>query len=435
MNNRNVVLLSVISALAYTGLGYFVVRTNFQSLLFCFMVLFGGYALLIKHAPPLKTLVIMAVVFRFVLLLSTPALSDDYFRFVWDGRLLVAGINPYLVLPSVFVQTLPAQSLHVAELFPQLNSPQYYSVYPPLNQFVFALSARLSGGSLWANIVLIRLILMVVEAACCWALLKLKFPVHNFLLLYGLNPLVIVELTGNLHFEGMMVGFLVLAFALLHRQKLGLSAVFMALAVATKLLPLVFIPLVAHQIGWRKATAYSAIVGGINLALFGLFFDAALVQNIASSIDLYFQKFEFNASLYYLVRQIGYWLYGYNTIAKVGVMLSMLAFGGILFVSFFSKQLSFYQKALFVFAIYLACATTVHPWYVATLVAVSSLTTFRFPMVWTLLLPLTYAAYATQPYAENLWLVAIEYSVVGFVVWKEFSAHSKNKLPSALSDK
>ena len=432
MKNRNVVLLGVISAMAYIGLGFFVARTDFQSLLFCFVVLFGAYALLIKHPPPLKTLIILAVGFRLVLLFSTPALSDDYFRFVWDGRLLVAGVNPYLVLPSVFVQTPPAQSLHLTELFPQLNSPQYYSVYPPLNQFVFALSAWLSGNNLWGNIILIRLCLLAIEITCCWILTTLRFPVHNLLLFYGLNPIVIIELTGNLHFEGMMIGFLVVSFALLNRKRLWVSAIFMALAVATKLLPLVFMPLVVHQIGWRKAVTYTAIVGGINLALFGLFFNAALVQNVASSIDLYFQKFEFNASLYYLARQVGYWLYGYNTIAKAGVMLSVLAFGGILFVSFFSKQLSFYQKALFIFTIYLACATTVHPWYVTTLVAVSSLTAYRFPMVWTLLLPLTYVAYATQPYAENLWLVAFEYSIVGFVVWKEISANSKNQPSNAL---
>lgn len=425
MNQRVTVLLGCISVLGYAALGYCVERDAFGILLLCFAATFGAYALIIRQQAPLKTLIFWALAFRLVLLASTPALSDDYFRFVWDGRLAAAGMNPYLVLPSAFYSTALAQKLHLTELFSHLNSPQYYSVYPPLNQLIFGVSAWLSNGSLWANILLIRLFLLAAEAACFCILVYFKYPVRGLLLFYALNPLVVVELTGNLHFEGAMIGFLLVAFALLRRQMVWLSAVFMSLAVATKLLPLVFLPLVISKIGWRKGLAYGAVVGGINLVLFSPFFSQELLQNVASSINLYFQKFEFNASLYYLVRQVGYWYVGYNIIAKAGIALSVLALSGILLVSFVKSKWSFYQKAVFILTIYFACATTVHPWYVATLVALSSATNFRFPVVWTALLPLTYAAYSTQPYHENLWLVLLEYAVVGFVAYKEISINSK----------
>src|SRR5690606_9444468 len=143
------------------------------------------------------------------------------------------------------------------------------------------------------------------------------------------------------------------------------------------------------------------------------FFDAAIVENLSSSLNLYFRRFEFNASLYYLLREIGTLILGYNPIALIGPFLALVALLRILFFSWSGRiNLSLPERWLFVLTAYLLCATTVHPWYVIPLVVLSVLTRFRFPMIWSALLPLTYLAYGQVPFYENLWVVVLEYGVV-----------------------
>jgi hypothetical protein len=74
---------------------------------------------------------------------------------------------------------------------------------------------------------------------------------------------------------------------------------------------------------------------------------------------------------------------------------------------------------MWAFAIYLFCATIVHPWYISTLVAFCLFTNFRFPIVWSFLALFSYATYQTTAYIEDLSLVGLEYAMLfGFLVWE-----------------
>jgi hypothetical protein len=74
---------------------------------------------------------------------------------------------------------------------------------------------------------------------------------------------------------------------------------------------------------------------------------------------------------------------------------------------------------LAVLLLYLLLATTVHPWYIATLVALATFTTFTFPYIWSALLIVTYATYLTSTYTENLWFVAMEYALLFLALFLE----------------
>jgi alpha-1,6-mannosyltransferase len=94
--------------------------------------------------------------------------------------------------------------------------------------------------------------------------------------------------------------------------------------------------------------------------------------------------------------------------------MAFLTFSGIILIS--RKSKNFFIGALGVLTLYFAMATTIHPWYASTLVAVSIFTKFRYPIVWSYLIFLSYATYQTSLYQENLWLVALEYLVVLSVI-------------------
>ncbi len=138
----------------------------------------------------------MGVFFRLLLLFAVPALSDDFYRFVWDGRLLINGINPYTILPADFVQSIDFQRVIGDKIiFEKLNSPNYYTVYPPLNQLIFAASAALSQGSLFGNVIALRIFILLAEISLLLILMKKKY--NDKFNLYAFNPLIIIELTGQ----------------------------------------------------------------------------------------------------------------------------------------------------------------------------------------------------------------------------------------------
>ncbi len=122
----------------------------------------------------------------------------------------------------------------------------HFTNYPPLNQLIFALAGILSGKSILGAVVVLRSVIILADLGTLYfgrkLLQKLKLPEHQ-IFWFILNPFIIIELTGNLHFEGVMIFLLILSLYFLVTKKWILSAVFIALSISLKLLPLIFLPL------------------------------------------------------------------------------------------------------------------------------------------------------------------------------------------------
>ncbi len=425
----------LLSLSGYAGLAYATQRADTGLVLGAFAVLFAGYGWVLHTVPTeekrWRLLLFATIAFRLLWLLATPALSDDYFRFLWDGRLLASGQNPYLILPSQHPDW---------PLFAQLNSPNYYTVYPPAHQFLTALGPWLFPDSFFGQILTLRILIWSAEAGTVWLMFRLlqryELP-RERIFLYALNPLVIVELSGNLHLEGVMLGLLLLAVFLSPKTRRW-SALSWGAAISVKVVPLLALPLLWRRLGWGKSLWFGAVVVGLNALLFAPFFSLELVRNVASSLGLYFQKFEFNASVYYLVRAIGFWLEGYNIIQFAGPGLALVALALMGLVVFWdwkggvlqSKNPDFWQRVLFLHAVYLFCATTVHPWYLVSLVGYSVFTRFRFAVVWSGLVVLSYAAYGRAGFSENYGLLGLEYAGVYGWLGLELAGFFRIKFPS-----
>ncbi|MEO6582786.1 MAG: glycosyltransferase family 87 protein, partial [Ferruginibacter sp.] len=322
-------------------------------------------------------------------------------------------------LPAEIMQMPPVTGV-TKELFDQLNSPGYYAVYPPVLQGFFWIAAKLFPVNVFAAIVFMKCMIVLIEAGTFYIIIqllkKLSLPKH-LSLLYILNPLVITELTGNVHFDGVMIFFVLLAFWLLIKNNWSASAVFLGLGVATKLLPVLFIPLLIKKLGWKKGLLYSLISGATTIILFAFVFDVATIQHLLNSVDLFIRKFEFNASVYYVARYIGTLVKGYNIIAVAGPFLILLSALIISIISFRNKNIGwqpFFTKTVFIVSVWLLFSTTVHPWYICLPVALSVFTTFRYPIIWSFATTLSYAAYQSTPVNENLWLVGAGYILIIF---------------------
>jgi alpha-1,6-mannosyltransferase len=419
-------------------LGYGLERADFPALAAAYALLSALYAAVIRwggNSPAgIRWFVGTGLVLRAALLFALPNLSDDFYRFLWDGRLVVEGWHPFAHTPAWFMEKGLLPSGLTPEWYARLNSPHYHTVYPPVCQAVFALAARISPQGWWGGVVVMKLFLLACEcgtlALLCrpWPAAQ-PFPAHRAVL-YALNPLVILEISGNAHFEGAMIFFLLLGLRRLavpggrafHRYG---SAAAWALATASKLLPPLFVPLVWRRLGFRAGGRWVLVFLTITLLVFLPLLDPEVLANLGSSLGLYFQKFAFNASLYYLLREAAVWMDAYHLAEWMGRLLGLGALGGVLWITWrvLRPQAAFaglVAAMLGASCLYLFTSSTVHPWYVTVPFALSLFTTWRFPLVWTAVVFLSYSHYENEKYAEQIGWIALEYAVVLFVAIREW---------------
>ena len=420
----------------YGSFSYDLERHDFIKLITLVVALFSvTYQLIKLFGWNFWLLAGIGIGFRLVFLPSIPNLSQDFYRFLWDGRLVLQGINPYLITPEVYLEAGNQVVPQAQELYTGMGplNGGHFSNYPPLNQLCFAVASLFTSNSILGSVIGLRLMIIAADLGILYfgkkLLEGLKLPVKN-IFWYFLNPFIIIELTGNLHFEGVMLFFLVASLYLLWKGKWAWAAVFLGLSVSVKLIPLLLLPLFFQffvkkgTIGkglWTLTRFYLIALVTVFLS-FAPFLSSEFISNFATTIALWFQNFEFNASIYYIIRWVGFQTIGWNIIADVGKILPLVVILLLMVLAFFRKNSSLQALItclLFGICIYFLLSTTVHPWYVATPLVLSIFTKYKFAVLWSLLVMLSYSAYQIDGFSENLWLVALEYvGVSGFLVWE-----------------
>ena len=439
--NKIPILLALISVAFYLSFGYDLLRTDYIKLVSLYVALFFLFYKLVQiDKENFKSLTVLAVLFRLLFLFAIPNLSQDYFRFIWDGRMILASFNPYLYTPESFILNGQFPIFQAQELYSGMGilNGSHLSNYTPFNQLIFVFAGLISGKSVLGSVIVMRVFIIAADLGTLYFgkkfLERLNLPVHN-IFWYILNPFIIIELTGNLHFEGVMIFFLIWSLYLLHSGKWEWAAVIFACSVSIKLIPLIFLPLFFQRFMMKEGGTANSIIKG-SLYLFGFygiilgilllsflpFYNSELVVNYIDTIGLWFHRFEFNASFYYVARAIGYTFRGYNEIAVIGKYIPKVIIVCILILTFFRRNKTTTElitAMLFAISFYYFMATTVHPWYLSTLLILSLFTKYRFPLVWSLVIILSYLAYTNVDNTENLWIIGFEYSIVyGFLVWE-----------------
>ncbi len=443
------ILFAVISVFFYVSFAYDLQRTDYTKLI----LLYGGlfflfYKLLQSVKHDFKLLVFLSILFRILFLFSIPNLSQDFYRFIWDGRMILAGFNPYLTTVDFFINNNQFPVHQALELHAGMGplSAGHYTNYPPINQLCFVIAGLFAGKSILGSVVIMRAIIILADIGILYfgkkLLSSLKLPVHH-IFWYLLNPFIIIELTGNLHFEAVMIFFLIWAMYLLQKGKWIAAAILFALSVSVKLIPLIFLPVFfqyfiqkEHPFKTSRAelnTLFSRLLRlsgfyfitiAVIVLLFLPFLSAKFIDNYTETVGLWFRNFEFNASIYYLARAYGYTFRGYNEIAVIGKIIPIVVLSVTLLITFFRKNktpIQFMSAMLFVLTFYYFTATTVHPWYIAMLLILSIFTRYKFPLVWSFMIIISYLAYANSNNTENLWIIGFEYLIVyGVFIWEVF---------------
>ena len=435
--HRIPILLFLGSLVFYGVFAFDLQREDFPKLISLYGALFFLYIKLVRlQAWNFKFLLVAGVLIRLVFLWTEPNLSQDFYRFLWDGELIAQGMNPYSFTPDELLVDPNFSLPNANELHQGMGalSARHYSNYPPMNQLLFALSAFLGMGSTLAGVVWMRICIILADLGI--VLFGKKLLAHlemdeGMVFWYFLNPLVVIELTGNLHFEGVMLFFFVWAMYLVAKGKLWFAGPVYAASIFLKLVPILFLPLFLPYLGFKKSMALYTMVGIGGSVMVLPFYSPSLAEHYGQTIGLWFSNFEFNAGIYNLVKKIAlirYEVKPWVLIKEYGFLLKLYIPLVVALLTFFKPHRDL--KAIFgsmflILGLYYALSSTVHPWYLVFLLFLGLFTKYRVVMVWTATVMLSYYAYSQTDFKENLWLLGLEYlAVFGYLSYEIHKNHN-----------
>lgn len=341
----------------------------------------------------LPILIVFALLFRITLFCSEPSLSEDIYRYLWDGKLVNEGINPYRFVPGASELFTMRESWY--EL---INHKEIGTPYGPLAIMVFSVAERIMSSVYFMKVPFILFdclsIILILK------MLKYSGMPESNIIYYAWNPLVIVEVAGSGHNDSLGVFLLLSTLYFIQRGKyLGAAAGF-AFAFLAKYFTLLFLPAVLKY--FRKG---EWVV--IPLILFSgyIYFGEHLEPHILNLVQVG-SSWRFNDSLFSLLLFLTESLY-LSRVLVIGVMLALS-------IAVWHSRRSVLESAMIMIGGALMLTTTVQPWYLLWMVPFLCFSPNR---AWLLLTALTMLAYHVLiryreegVWAESLWIKIVIYT-------------------------
>jgi len=339
-----------------------------------------------------------AIVFRLIMLSTTPTLSDDVFRYIWDGHLLNQGVNPY----ALHVES-PLLDPYDTPLRALINNSWMASPYLPSSQLLFAFVARLVPQS-FVVFQAAAIFFDVLTGLLIMDILKMLNLPRNRVLIYLWNPLIVIEFSHSAHIDALMLFFIMLSFWFLVRSRPGkrnesyqksASVVSLAAATLTKALPGLLLPLFVRRWGiWR--ILFCAVLLVVPIAVFasgaGWGISGPLDgSGVFGALRIYARYWNYNSSIYHWLEVL---VTGHGTpgavpleVAGEGIInllkniltitIGLIAVGTGIWSWFLddpskrdhdTRNIYLLRLALIPLGAYLLLTHTVHPWYVTLVI-------------------------------------------------------------------
>jgi len=402
-------LLGGVSSVCYGALCYFSRQTvQIDVVLFLVLLAFCWGALLFCYWVwrreegrfPLRAILFWAVVFRLIGLVGEPILEDDYYRYLWDGRVFATTGNPYGVSPESYFDA-ENTSLRFQSILDRINHPQLPTIYAPFCEYAFLFSYWFSPGSLLG----LKLLLLMADLLTLFLLLKLVSGRN--ILFYAWCPLLIVEVSFTGHIDAFGILFLTLALFSYRREQFFATAGALGVGVASRIFTLFFMPFL-----FRRMRLVHWIACVVTLLLFYL----PLIEGGGPLpvVGVFLNRWEFNSSLYFLFTFV---LSPQSARLVCGVLL--LISYAVLFV-YARRKISAdgWIRGDLVFGLFLLFSPVVNPWYTLWLLPFVVLSPRPWSIVALVVVSLSYyhgltvSELGLAPYELPSWVRLVEYGSV-----------------------
>lgn len=348
--------------------------------------LYAGERCKVNWSP--ANIIIIAILIRLFFLFRPPELSDDIYRYIWDGLRTLSGINPYAMAPA---DTQSADGINLA-LLQRVNHPGLFTIYPPASQIVFAIGSVFSG-----SLPGMKAVLTLTDIAVCIVIIKLlsdmALPVWRSVL-YAWHPIPVLEVAGSGHIDVAGIFFFLISFALvirlskpaiadikspvspqsyLQRAAIHLIAgLAFAFASLIKLFPVIFLPvLLIYLKGVARVFFLAGILSGAVALTIPFMPD---IFNMVSTLNIYLLNWEFSGFIFGLLRYLSF----SGKTSRLLLVLVFLSATTFFTISFFYKKrnlptpdtlpVALMQTFYAIVFAYLLLTPTLHPWYTIYLV-------------------------------------------------------------------
>lgn len=389
-------------------------RSEFSNLITIYALVFIIYFIAVKQKLrySLLTALVLFVGTRIPFFFDLPQLSDDFYRFLWDGMLLNEGLNPIGRIP-IEQHINNFKDVAFAEmLLTNMNSAGYASIYPTFHQAFFGFAYFFAGHELLTGVNMMRAFIITFEVFFFLAiLLRGRNKEHTYIYAYLLNPLVIVEGVGNIHFEAIMLPFLALALIDFMPKRYLSSALPFTSAILVKLNPLILAPMLVFKTRPKVRFYFIMITLFMLFVFLGMMEPWTLFKDFDKGLGLYFGTFEFNGSIYYALREIIWGFIGYNPIAYLAPALAVLSLILIIAVSWKWRRANIFELALVIFLIYYLLASTVHPWYLIPIVYLAIRSDRTYILIWSFTAIFSYSHYLGEIGPKWIYII-LEYALL-----------------------
>jgi len=311
---------------------------------------------IIKFKISNKSIIVLiglALIIKVIFIFVHPIGSDDYYRYIWDGKVQANGINPYKFAPS----DAALNNLHSADLPKKVNYPNMKTIYPPLGENIFYLSYLISGES-FLGLKLLLLLSDILTALGIFLILKeLKLPIKN-ILIYVLCPLPIFQFFIDAHVDGFGLPLIVFAIYFYIKQKRILSYIFIGLSLCIKPVGLMLLPILFLNEKGLKEKSKTIIVP--LLICFILYLPYIFTGAPFQALTTFTENWTFNGIVFDILNQF----INNNQITRLlcGILL-IISYLPVLFSN--KKLLDKIYLSIFLLMIF---SPIVHPWYISWII-------------------------------------------------------------------
>lgn len=337
----------------------------------------------------------IGIIARLVLLPAVPTLSTDAYRYVWDARVAHAGISPYAYPPAA----KELESLRDAEVFPRLNHPTWRTIYPPGAQAFFQAVYRLQPDSVLAMKVAVGLMELIGLAAVLGLLRAGGRPLTHAVI-YAWNPLVLVEVWGMGHLDGLVVPAVVGAAWATVRGRHALAGALLGVGALVKLYPAALLPLLPTGAWLLALPSFAAVM------LTGYVPGLLAGTPVLGSLPRYVAEEYFNPGLL-------------RSVVEAPAMAVASAAVWVLAVSVVRRATPLPTRAVALIGGLLLLSPNLFPWYVVWLVPFLAWAPSVPWIAFTGTVVFAYSFFLQQPWAVPGWARALQFAplMLGGLWW------------------
>jgi alpha-1,6-mannosyltransferase len=290
---------------------------------------------------------LVAIACRLLIFWKPTYLSDDIYRYFWDGRVQAAGFGPYDYPPEAKELSFLRDDNfhHLTYLWLKTN-------YPPAAETIFHLLA-MPQSFLFFKFGILCFDFLLIEIIRRLLIRENLSPAH--LLIYAWHPLAAVEFGSSAHMDVIGISLFMTSYLLVLRgSRKTAGGITLALAVLTKYIPIFSVPWMIRKAGWKFTALFLISLAALTLP----FYTSDL--RMLDGLLYYYRKWRFNDSLFGLLY---IWLGGAEPARKAG-MIAVFISAAYCWIA----RYSFYRAMIIVFGVIILFSPVVHPWYVCWLI-------------------------------------------------------------------